>query len=350
MKNHFVTALLFSVVFSACDTNPIVEPITDLTAELSTLGEDVIVPTYASLDAKATLLVTALTALETNQTPQNLESARQTWRDARQPWEQSEGFLFGPVDQQGIDPAMDSWPVNVVDLDNVLAGSQPLTKSYLDGLEGTLKGFHTIEYLLFGAEGTKTVADFTARQFEYLRACAESLKGETTKLHTAWLPSGGNFIQNLLLAGTSSSIYPSQIAAMQEGVNGMIGIADEVANGKIYDPLSQQNVLLEESRFSSNSKTDFADNIRSIQNAYLGSTSGASATKSLSILVATQNASLDTKIRTQITAAIGSIEGIPGTFTTAIFDHQTEVQAAQTAVRDLLETLQSELLPFVQNL
>ncbi len=350
MKNVFVFMLSASVLFMACDTDPIIEPITDLSAELKNLGEGVIVPTYADLDAKTALLVSVLSELNTNPSPQLLEDAQQAWRDARVPWEQSEGFLFGPVDQQGIDPAMDSWPVNVVDLDNVLSGTQPLTKSYLDGLEGTLKGFHTIEYLLFGADGLKTPSDFTPRQFEYLLACAESLKGETLKLYNAWLPSGSNFIKNLLLAGTSSSIYPSQIAATQEAVNGMIAIADEVANGKIYDPLSQQNVLLEESRFSSNSKTDFADNIRSIRNVYLGSVSGTSPVNSLSALLAKQNPDLDLKIKTRIEDAINDIESIPGTFTTAIFDHQTEVIAAQNAVRDLQEILQSDLLPFIQNL
>jgi len=322
---------------------------TDFSEELEAIGEDVILLTYQRLDDKSTILVNLLTALENNPTVQNLEAARQAWRDTRLPWEQSEGFLFGPVDQQGIDPAIDSWPVNEVDLDNVLNSGLALTKAYIDAQEGTVKGFHTIEYLIFGGNGAKTIGDFTQREFEYLRACAQSLKGETAKLLNAWSPAGGNFVRNVVLAGDQVSIYPSQKAAIQEVVNGMIAIADEVANGKINDPFTQQNVTLEESRFSANSKADFADNIRSIRNIYFGTTDGTIGV-SISRLTAEKQTGLDTKIKDQIQAAIAAIDNIPGTFTTAIFEHPAQVQNAQSSVRTLLETLQSELFPFVQGI
>ena len=340
--------LLLVLAFAACKDDSPTPPVADFKTELAN-SANVILTTYQNLDARTADLVAALTALETAPSDANLQAARQAWRDARVPWEQSEGFLFGPVDQQGIDPAMDSWPVNEVDLENVLNSGLALTKGYIDLQEGTVKGFHTIEFLIFGLDGQKNVADFTAREFEYLRACAQSLHGETTKLYAAWAATGGNFIANLEKAGEAASIYPSQKAALQELVNGMVTIADEVANGKINDPFSQQNVSLEESRFSTNSKADFADNMRSIRNIYLSSTSG-STESGLSNLVAAKNAVLDQKIRADIEAAITAIEGIPGTFTTAIFDQRAAVQAAQNAVRDLQETLQAELLPFVQNL
>lgn len=130
-------------------------PVANYSEHISNTTNDVIIKTYANLNTAAGVLETELAALEANQTTANLESARQAWRDARKPWEQSEGFLFGPVDQQGLDPAMDSWPVNVIDLNNVLSNGTALTKTYIDGLDGTLKGFHTIEYLMWGTSGSK---------------------------------------------------------------------------------------------------------------------------------------------------------------------------------------------------
>ena len=47
-------------------------------------------------------------------------------------------FLFGPVDSQGIDPAMDSWPVNRTDLDAVLNGSNTLDIPFVTALDDTL--------------------------------------------------------------------------------------------------------------------------------------------------------------------------------------------------------------------
>jgi putative iron-regulated protein len=351
MKNYnFLLLIAISILLGSCSKNNTEPTAIDYKNVLNNLGNDVILSTYAELDAKTQSLVTALTNLEKTPTAANLEMARQSWRDARVPWEQSEGFLFGPVDQQGIDPAIDSWPVNQPDLDAVLASPNTLTKAYIDGLDGTLKGFHTIEYLVFGVNGNKQFNSFNARQFEYLRACAQSLAGATQQLYYAWKPDQKNFITNVINAGvTGNTVYPSQKAALEEVINGLVTIADEVANGKINDPLSQQNINLEESRFSSNSKNDFANNIRSIKNAYVGiykNTLGVG----ISNIIVSKNATLDTKVKQQLEDAIKAIEAIEGTFTTAIFNAKPSVLNAQIKVRTLQQTLESEVLPIISNL
>ena len=347
----FINAFAVLITVSACVPNETIEPAKkDYTATLNNLSNDVILPTYADLFAKTQLLVNATATLKQNQNVTNLELARQAWRDARVPWEQSEGFLFGPVDQQGIDPSIDSWPVNQPDLDQVLSGSATLNRAYVDALSGTLKGFHTIEYLLFGIDANKPLSDFTPRQFEYLTACTESLHGATEQLYYAWKPDRQNFIRNILTAGqTGNQVYPSQKAALQEIMVGIITIADEVANGKIQDPFSQQNVTLEESRFSANSKADFANNIRSIRNAYAGTYTNATGL-GLSNIIAATNKTLDAKIKTQCDEAIAAIEAINGTFTYAVINARPSIQNAQEKVRTLQTTLQAEALPIISNL
>ncbi|MCC6727022.1 MAG: imelysin [Saprospiraceae bacterium] len=347
----FLLILIASILGCSDDDGGTTITTNEFTAIIDNISDNVIIATYADLDAKADVLLSALSALKADQTAQTLEAARQAWRDARRPWELSEGFLYGPVDTKGLDPAMDSWPVNVTDLENVLNSNNNLTVDYVDGLDGTLRGFHTIEYLLFGEDGTKLVTDFTVRQFEYLGACGESLKLTTAKLYEGWIPSGGNFVKNFKEAGTgtAASVYPSQKAVIEEIVNGIVGIADEVANGKINEPFAQQNLALEESRFSANSKADFADNIRSIRNIWFGVYENA-AGKGIADLIFDKDAVLDAKVRSQIDAAIAAIEGIEGTFTSAVFNSPSTVQAAQQAVRDLLATLQGEVLPVVSNL
>lgn len=342
----FAVSILF---ISACGDDPVVQP-DDYSSTLENVAHDVILKTYEILEIKSESLHTALTTLAITPTDIHLEIARQAWREAREPWEKSEGFLFGPVDQQGIDPSIDSWPVNETDLDAVLQSGQTLTKSYIDGLDGTLKGFHTIEYLLFGTGGNKLLNEFDARQFEYLKACAESLVGATTQLYNSWNPAGENFVANLTRAGhTGESIYPSQKSALQEIVNGLIVIADEVANGKINDPFSQQDVTLEESRFSANSKADFADNIRSIQNVYLGTYENTTGT-GISSIIKLKNESLDASVRVSIQRSIEKIEAIEGTFTSAIFNSPQSVIEAQNEVRDLQQLLESQVLPIITNL
>jgi uncharacterized iron-regulated protein len=340
-----------SVLFTACskDDGPITQE-ANYTEVLNNLGQNIILETYKALALKAAAMHTAVETLENNPTQANLEAARLAWTAARSPWEQSEGFLFGPVDQEGLDPALDSWPVNVTDLENVLNSSNALTINFLSQQEGTLKGFHTIEFLLWGATGQKQLGSFTTREFEYLTAASGLLAENTGQLYDLWNPTGGNFIANVLNAGNGSAIYISQKSALEEITNALLVIADEVGNGKINDPFSQKDLSLEESRFSANSKADFADNMRSVRNIYTGQFGTFGNGNSLSDVIKAKNAAVDTELTAAIETAIQSIEQIPGTFSTAIFDHPDAVAAAQAAVRNLQSILESKVLPIVSNL
>lgn len=345
--------IALSLVMASCKTDPNDEPApeADYSAVLSNSG-DVILATYADLSVQATALQEATETLEAAQTEEHLAGARQAWVNARAPWESSEGFLFGPVDQEGLDPSLDSWPVNVTDLNNVLNSGSPITAEFLKAQEGTLKGFHTIEFLLWGDElgNPKMVSEITQREFEYLSAASAVLAQNAQELHDAWRPGAGNFIENIKTAGSGSQIYVSQKGALEEMANAMTGIADEVANGKINDPFTQQDLTLEESRFSANSKNDFANNIRSIQHIYTGKYKNVVNGSSISEIISAANPALDAQIKSELEMAINSIENIPGTFSDAVFNSPTAVEEAQNNVRALQQTLDSQLIPFISGL
>lgn len=107
---------------------------------------EAIFTTYDELDSVANDMLAAITSFVGSLTVENLAAAQAAWRAARVPWEQSEAFLFGPVADDDRDPKLDSWPVNVVDIEAVIAANVPIV---IDDLDDTAKGFHTIEYLLF---------------------------------------------------------------------------------------------------------------------------------------------------------------------------------------------------------
>src|SRR5215211_3417273 len=110
------SALLLATAAACGDTTTTESPTPfDASALLADVPSKVILPTYVDLEAKAGALHAAVVTLDGGVTEDNLATAREAWRATRRPWEQSEGFLFGPV-AQGIDPSIDSWPVNVADL------------------------------------------------------------------------------------------------------------------------------------------------------------------------------------------------------------------------------------------
>ena len=319
----------------------------DASTMLNDFANTVVLATYTDLDNKAGELLSAVKALAADKTQGNLEKAQQAWKATRTPWEQSESFLFGPVDTQGLDPALDSWPVDHVNLQSVLDSGDALTVDFVSGLEDTQKGFHTIEFLLFRDGNQRKASDITTRELEYLVSTTENLKASTSQLRLAWAPEGENFSSAVAQAGTGSAIYPSQSSAVQEMVNGMIVIADEVANGKISDPYNESDTTLVESQFSFNSISDFQDNIRGIQNVYMGKfmTDG----QGLNEFVNSHDPDLDARFQQEVQAAIDAIGAIPDPFRDSITANRGAVQAAIDAVSKVQQTLEQDILPLVQS-
>ncbi len=345
-------ALLTLSLIVGCDNNDDTdEPATgeafDASPMLSDFANTVVLATYTDLDSKAGALLAAVKTLETAPTQANLEKAQQAWKATRTPWEKSEAFLFGPVDTQGLDPALDTWPVNQVDLQAILDGKDDLTVDYVGRLDDEKKGFHTIEFLLFREGNQRKASDITERELEYLVSATENLKASTEQLKLAWAPTGENFSNTVATAGKEgNSVYTSQSAGVQEIINGMDVIADEVGTGKIADPYKEKDTTLVESQFSFNSIADFQDNIRGIQNVYMGKFVQDGV--GLNEFVSSKDAELDTRFQTEVQAAIDAIGAIPNPFRDAITTGRPSVQAAIDAVLKVQQTIRQDILPLVE--
>ena len=316
---------------------------------IGAIANNVVLASYEDFANKAKGLTDTLLSFKFNPTEDNLRRVQFAWRDTRRAWEQTGSLLFGPVDTKGIDPAMDSWPVNRTDLEAVLNSNNTLDIPFVTALDDTLHGFHTVEYLIFGADNDKKAADITPREMEYLVSATSLLHTHIDSLANAWRASGGNFVQEFATAGKGSKTYPSETAALQELVNGMIGIVDEVGNGKISDPFSEANHELVESQFSFNSLLDFENNIRGVENVYLGRYLQKDG-PGLNDLVRRNDAGLDVEIRQTLSDAINAIQAIPFPFRDAIkVGESTEsrvlVSVAIDKVVALQTLLESKLLP-----
>lgn len=314
----------------------------------------VILPTYTSLSVRAGELVAAMKELEANQQADILEKARTAWVNTRAPWEQSEGFLFGPVDQNGYDPSLDTWPLNKTDLDLVLNSNISMTPEYAATLADNQKGFHTVEYLIYGESSNKTASQFTAREFEYLKAISQNLQDVANLLVDSWNKGDKPFRTTFVSAGEAgNTVYPSLKSAGEEIINGIVGICDEVADGKIATPFDAKDPNLVESQFSLNSLQDFSDNIRSVQNAWMGHVAGATVTAGVSLhdRIETVDQALADRVTQEIQNAIDAILEIPGPFPTAILNDQNGpvINNAQDKIRIVRDSFQANVLPLIAN-
>jgi len=344
IRTYSLAALFAAALFTACKKDSGTADNNDeLQAEiLSNAATAVCTDSYEDMYAKSQQLLAAVNTLNTTTTDANLESCRALWKAIRNTWEQTEAWLFGPVSSDNIDPRIDTWPVDFNALENILATSDELNETYVDGLDDALKGFHPIEYLLWGQDGNKTAADFTAREKEYLLGLAQNLNKLSKEVSESW---SNGYATQLATAGSGSATYTTKKSAYVEIADAMTGICDEVANGKMKDPFDQQDPTQEESPFAKNSLIDFANNIRGIMAMYQGKFS--SDGKGIEDLVRTYDLSLDNDIKTAHATALASLEAISVPFGEAILTQQTQVQNAMEKINALATLLDTDLKDFI---
>lgn len=351
MKNTLLALSCVALLgLSSCSSKSTPTPVTT-DAEGTVITEFVNVvanPDYAAINDNAIKLQAAVTLLISTPNAANLLAAQNAWKATREPWESCEGFLFGPVEDNDYDPTMDSWPLNKTDVDARLASSDVFTTSYIDGLDGTAKGFHGIEYIIFGEGGTKKATDITAREKLYLASTTTSLVATTQALRDSWDASKGNYAATVTTAGKGSAVYKTRKDVFKAMVGAMSDICGEVGTSKMEDPYAQRDSTLDESSFSHNSTVDFTNNIKGILNVYTCTYGGKTGSASLSTLVAAKNASLDAKIKTQYNAVLAQFATITHTFEKAIYDQRAQVKATQDAIAVLQSTLDVDLNAFVE--
>jgi len=346
MKTPFYLILSLIVLGTACKSDESEARIENYQQViLNELSHNLYLNSYATLKSRAQKMFDDVQSFTANPTEAGLDLCRADWKSTREVWENSEAWLFGPVSTQSIDPRIDTWPVDFIRLDSVLNSNATINEAFVNGLEESLKGFHPMEYLLFGKNGNKTVAEFDARQMAFLLALSQNLNQLCSELHTAWAPQGGKYVDELTLTG-QQRLYPNKLSAYEEITNAMIGICDEVANGKINEVFMNLDSMGEESPFAKNSITDFTNNIKGVQMVYLGPHS--SGTTGLVDFVRTFNLSLDARIKQKINTAISALGQITDPFGRAIFTQPIQVQGAIDAINDLKNELETGLLPLVQ--
>lgn len=315
-------------------------------AAITDFVNKVALPGYLELKTKADVLNTAIINLNATTTDDNLTAAKNAWRDIRSTWERCEGYLFGPVEDNEYDPETDTWPVNFNDMDALLASAQPLGLTDIEALTSrALKGYHPIEYILWGQGGTRTAATLTARQKEYVVSLSAHIKIVADNLYNSWIASGGNYSNKFLTAGTGSTVFVKKQDAFIAITEAMLAICAEVGEGKMKEPYDAFDPQIVESPFSGNSTIDFKNNIIGAFNVYQGKFNDDGV--GLQDLVKIRNSALNVQIEQKFNAAINSFAAITLPYEQAIISQRTQCQATMTALTELSTIIDVDLRAFV---
>jgi predicted lipoprotein len=306
---------------------------------LDDLTANVVLPTYRDFSANADELATKVDALCDAPDAARLDDARSAWRAARIPYKRSEAFALGPVVDLRIDAAVDFWPVRTGDVDEVLAGADPIDAA---SLGATRKGLGVMGYLLFDPEGDVLPlleeGGVATRRCDYARALATDVAAKATELVTAWEPSGGDYGAELLADPKDG---------LTEVVNALLTHTQNTEGNRIGKPSGRQDGGTPqpdavESPWSRTSLDDIKSCIDGIESVYLGSYEGA---KGVSIAddVTRRSPELDPLIRQQIVELRTRVDAIPAPLAVAVTEDPESVEAAFLAAKELLRLLAADM-------
>ena len=337
----FINSMAFAVSSCSDDNNndntvddSAMDPVK--TALINDYIDLTVLPTYDDMKAKVWDLMDAVTVMFESETAtqDQLNAVCAAWRNAREPWELSEGFLYGPAANYSIDPSLDSWPLDQVNIEALLNSSQNIAEQTF---AQDNSGFHTLEYLIFLNGNPRDISSISSRQKEYIYYVTKKLLDDTVRLWAEWhgekaisdqrdaeliendeitIAGGEDGFAELLRNPNMYQKYKTQNQVLEEIIdNGLCNIANEVGTQKIGNPYREQDVYAVESWYSFNSLDDYENNIISIENSYLG---GPAATRksetSMSAYVASKNSDLDAEITKAISDARKAIRDIPAPF------------------------------------
>ena len=346
---RFLTAALVSTALSSPAFA--VEP-----AEVVAHYADLAAAKYGDSLITAQALQGAVAALIAAPSDETLTAARDAWKAARVPYQQTEAFRFGNAVVDDWEGRVNSWPLDEGLIDYVAVGSAvneenaqaglnviATPKFTLSGTEvdattitpelisGTLheadgieanvaSGYHAIEFLLWGQDlngtgpgaGARPYTDFAAgdactggncdRRAAYLTAATDLLVSDLTYISDAWAKDGA--ARALVTADPNAGLL-AMLTGMGSLSYGELGGERMKLGLMLNDPEEEQDC------FSDNTyNSHYYDGV-GIRDVYLGRYTRVDGSEmtgpSLSDLVASKDAAVDSQLKAELDASVDAL-------------------------------------------
>ncbi|RYE88256.1 MAG: peptidase [Hyphomicrobiales bacterium] len=324
---------------------PAPEAILGTYADIALAGYEDALTTARALDA-------AVDALIANPTDETLNAARDAWKSARIPYQQTEAFRFGNPVVDEWEGRVNAWPLDegLIDYVDAAYGSESdenglytanvianttlsidgaevdateITPGFLQdtlqeagGIEANVAtGYHAIEFLLWGQDlngtgpgaGNRPASDYSTaehadRRAAYLKAASDLLVSDLEEMVGNWKAGGA-----------------ARAATNEGGVASILTGMGSLSFGEVAGERMKLGLLLhdpeeEHDCFSDNTHISHLYDAVGVQNVYLGTykrTDGSAVGgASVSELVAAKDAALDTEIKTLLADTIAKMEAM----------------------------------------
>ena len=396
---YSMAVLMMGLAFTACssdddnnDDNKLAEKDQAMEAITSQYVNNVVFPIYKSLASQTSDLFDQLVEAKAKfragtLTQGDIDRICNTFIAARSAWESSESFLYGAATDFGIDPHIDTWPLDRTALAKALSSAEIIDD--LDALEdGGIDnaralvgeqqlGFHGIEFIIFrngqnrplaALQGVEDDEAFSGRNITgeqeliFAAAVAGDLRDKCFQLEVSWLGDEAPVAHQerveecefpSTVAGGESSYGENMINATKAGstlstwrgvmstilVAGCSGICAEVAGQKIGQAYLGTDPDYIESPYSQRSYFDFFDNISSIQYSLNGQQATTAHANSIMTYLQKYNATMAADLKTKLEAALSALATAKAGTPFVVDSHSANAKAAMDAINDLDEAL-----------
>lgn len=328
---------------------------------------EIVLASYEDSLAAAIDLDSAIAALTTLPSAATLETAREAWLAAREPYLQTEVYRFydGPIDNtdDGPEGLINAWPLDenyidyvtgdaeagfVNDTDFVINEENVRGANELEGEKNISTGYHAIEFLLWGQDlsttgpGDRPFADYLTiggttnadRRANYLELTSTLLLADLQFLVDSWAEDDATNYR----AEFEGSEATTPGDGLRRILTGMIILSGfETGGERLQAALDGGDQEDEHSCFSDNTHRDMIQDIQGVQNVWLG-TYGTVAGVGIKDVINVADPALATRITTEIDTALTLAHAL-----VPPFDQELVTPAGQARIRALIAALRTDL-------
>jgi predicted lipoprotein len=329
---------LLGLLASSCDEGA---PGFDRRQMLRELAANVILPTYRDLASRTAELRVATDALCAAPSIDGLAAARDAWRGARVPLQESWLVHFGPAMTDRIQTDLDFWPARPESIEATLATTTAITPEWVRELGVSSKGLPAIEYLLFDpARDDATLLTAYGDGGAGARRCAlaAALAADAERA-AAQLVSSWEHGYSAVLTDEGSHAYPMLQDAVSALYNAVFSATESIKVRKLGTPQGRESGGVPqpesaESRFADHSVDDMLAAMRAVR-AMMTGDRGDRAGLGFLDAVAEIRADAVPDVIARIDTAIAALETLPRPFDEHLTDPivETVYQAVAAVVR-----------------
>lgn len=286
---------------SQASPTPTSAPVAEVTAEQ--VMENYRAMAYAAYSdslATAETLKTAVDLFLTEPTDSNLDAAKEAYKEARIPYQQSEIMRWdtpitldagldndgGPASVDEWEGQVNAWPLDENHIVGIIEGTEEINTELLlaqngadDNEANVTTGIHAVEFMLWGADtngtdagaGERPVSDFLcmteicSRRGTYLSVATDLLVEDLTAMQAEWSPEAVTTLGTLAYNFMNSDLAIDYIVGSMK-----VMATDELASARMSAGLTLRDPEEEHDCFSDLSHVAIYYNFQAVRNAFYG--------------------------------------------------------------------------------